>query len=108
MSRPAASETFRRAPRLPFRSLDGQTVIVNPRNREVHVLNSTGSAIWQLLERRQTLAELARELRAQAFEADEDQIASEVGPFLAELDRKGLLATEADDVADVPGRKAPR
>jgi len=95
MSAVAASGTFRRAPRLPFRSLDGQTVIVNPRNREVHVLNGTGSDIWRLLERPKTLVELAGALRGdQGFDADDAQILSDIGAFVDELARKGLLAGE--------------
>jgi hypothetical protein len=86
---------FSRLPGLAFRKLDEQTVIVDPQNRQVHVLNDTGSAIWELLEDRRSLGEMVAALgREGAFDAQEQQIASDVMAFLTELTGKGLLVHE--------------
>jgi hypothetical protein len=91
----AASGRFARQPGLAFRTLDDQTVIVDPQNRQVHVLNGTGSAIWQLLEGQRSVAEVVAELeRDGPFQVERQRVASDVAAFLAELARKGLVVTQ--------------
>jgi hypothetical protein len=81
---------------LPFRTLDGETVIVNPEHREVHVLNSTASRIWELLEDWRTVADLLSALDDQdvdaGFDAPRAQIEQDVLQFLDQLVDKGLVS----------------
>ena len=91
----SAPTTYERAARLPFRTFEGQTVIVNPGNREVHVLNGTGTTIWDLLQRRQSLQQLATALQAAGqFDADPAVMLEDLRGFLDDLAKKGLLADE--------------
>lgn len=81
-----------RVDRLPWRKLDGQTVIVDPRTRQVHVLNGTGAQIWDLLAERRSLSDLVGELEREGeFDADADVIRADIGQFLEELQRRQLL-----------------
>jgi len=90
------SDRYSRADRLPFRRLDDQTVIVDPRRREVHVLNGVGSAIWDLLSETKNVVDLVAALEHDGrFDADFDTIASDVQAFLADLMAKGLVTVES-------------
>ena len=54
--------TLRRDPGLPFQKLDEETVVVDPRTREVHLLNETAARIWELLAAPSSVDELAAKL----------------------------------------------
>jgi hypothetical protein len=87
--------TYCRRQRLPFRKLDDQTVILNPRGRDVHILNGTGTLIWELLSEGRSAEELVALLNGpRPFDADTLEMASDVAGFLAELTAKGLVVAE--------------
>jgi hypothetical protein len=89
------SDRYSRAERLPFRRLDDQTVIVDPRRREVHVLNGVGSAIWDLLSETKNVIDLVAALEHDGrFDADFDTIAADVQAFLSDLIDKGLVTVD--------------
>jgi hypothetical protein len=86
------TETFARTERLAFRRLDQQTVIVDPRRRAVHVLNGTGSAVWDLLAEARTLVDLVAALEHDgSFDAGFETVANDLREFLDELAEKGLV-----------------
>ena len=39
---------WRRVASLPFQTLDSETIVVNPAQREVYLLNETASRLWEL------------------------------------------------------------
>lgn len=85
-------EVYRRIEELPFRQLGDETVVVNPRSREVHVLNGTGSRIWELLESQLSLAEIVRGLESDGeFDSEAAVIEQDVATFVADLVAKGLV-----------------
>ena len=91
----ADSSIYRRRARLPFRQLAGQTVILNPKERNVHLLNGTGSLIWELLEAQRSAEDLVDLLNGEdSFDADREQMAREVRAFLEELSSKGLVEAQ--------------
>jgi hypothetical protein len=83
-------ETYRRADELPFRTLGEETVVVNTRTREVHVLNGTGSRIWGLLSSARSLAGLVEALEEE-FALDPTVAMDEVAAFVGDLVDKGLV-----------------
>jgi threonine dehydratase len=86
------AEIFARTERLAFRRLDEQTVIVDPRRREVHVLNGTGTAVWELLSQTRTLVDLVAALEHDgSFDAGFETVARDLREFLGELAQKGLV-----------------
>jgi PqqD family protein of HPr-rel-A system len=87
---PAPHEAFRRADELPYRTLGEETVVVNTRTREVHVLNGTGSRIWSLLAPARTVADLVSALEGE-FELDPATAAEQVRAFVGDLVDKGLV-----------------
>jgi PqqD family protein of HPr-rel-A system len=89
---------------LPFQTLNDETLVVDPRTREVHLLNPTASRIWDLLARPHTADALATAL-AEEFEAPLEAIRADVQGLLGELSAKGLVgeAIEAREPADAAG-----
>lgn len=89
---------------LPFQTLNDETLVVDPRTREVHLLNPTATRIWDLLARPQTADALAATL-AEEFEAPLDAIRTDVQGLLGELSAKGLVgeAIEDDDATAIGG-----
>jgi PqqD family protein of HPr-rel-A system len=83
-------ETYLRMPELPFRTLGEETVVVNTRTREVHVLNGTGSRIWNLLAPPRTVADLLQALEGE-FDLDPATARAEVTAFVGDLVDKGLV-----------------
>jgi hypothetical protein len=91
-----STEHFARIPRLAFRKLDDQTVIVDPRRREVHVLNGIGTEIWELLGEARTVVELVAALEHEgSFDAGFETVARDLREFLGELAQKGLISVTA-------------
>ena len=80
----------RRVGSLPFQRMNEETLVVDPKTREVHLLNATASRVWELLARPQTVAELVGEL-GREFEAPEDTLRADVTALLGDLASKGLI-----------------
>ena len=88
----AKPESVLRDPALPFQRLDEEAIVVDPRTREVHLLNETGARIWELLEEASTVDELVEALSDEYEGMAPEALRLEVEAFLADLGRKGLLA----------------
>ncbi len=57
---------------------------------ELYTLNETGQAIWQKLDGRRTLREVAA-LLAETFEGSRGELEADVLGFAGELTRRGIL-----------------
>ncbi len=98
--------TFRRAPDVRYRLLDGEAVVVRQRAAEVLGLDPVGSRILDLLDGETTVAELLDRLAAE-YDIDRDRIASEVEVFLEELAAAGVVErVERVEPEDPGGRRA--
>ncbi len=86
--------TYRRDPGRPFQKLEEETIVVDPRTREVHLLNDTAARVWELLASSSTLEELTETL-ADEFEATPEAVRAGVEELLAGLRDKGLLVDVA-------------
>jgi PqqD family protein of HPr-rel-A system len=83
--------TFKRDPGLPYQKLEEETIVVDPRTREVHLLNDTAARIWELLASARSLDELATTL-GEEYDVPADELRAGVEELLAGLGDKGLLA----------------
>ena len=61
-----------RRPHLPWRIIEGRTVIVNPAQGQVHELNSVATVIWEKMDGRRSLEEIAAHLTDE-FEVTAEQ-----------------------------------
>jgi hypothetical protein len=86
----AGAATWRRDPTLPFQRMSDETVVVDPRTREVHLFNATAARIWDLLETPRSVEELVRAL-ADEYDGDPQTVRREVEGFVAALGGKRLV-----------------
>jgi PqqD family protein of HPr-rel-A system len=83
--------TFKRDPGLPFQKLDEETIVVDPRSREVHLLNETAARIWELLASPRSLDELVATL-GEEYDAPAGELRPEIEELLSGFQDKGLVA----------------
>lgn len=87
--------TMRRVSSLPFQKLNDEVLVVDPRTREVHLLNVTATRIWDLLENPRTADELLV-LLSQEFDGSPELMRAEVDELLVHLEAKGLVGADAN------------
>jgi hypothetical protein len=91
----AAMTVPRRSDRFVSRNVGGETFVVPVRagvaNLEaIFTLNGVGSAIWEQIDGKKTVAELARALTVE-FDVTEAEAAADVAAYLELLASKGLI-----------------
>jgi PqqD family protein of HPr-rel-A system len=91
MSRATTAGCWHRDSGLPFQRLDEEMIVVDPRRREVHLLNETAARIWELLAAPSSLDELASSLGAE-YDADGDELRTAILDCLTGLSDKGLVS----------------
>ncbi len=82
-----------RAPDQPWCDLGEEIVVLRVRDSAYYRLKETGRAIWLLLERPRTVAEIVAEL-GRVYDGAPDTMAAEIRPFLAHCSDIGLMATD--------------
>lgn len=99
---------LRRVSSLPFQKMNDEVLVVDPRTREVHLLNATATRIWELLATPRTSEELAAAL-AEEFDAPEAVLRADLAASLAELGEKGLVGPDlsAAGAGEPPGGPGP-
>jgi hypothetical protein len=88
------SETITRNPKLAWREIDGETVIISPEDSHVHELNETASLVWKHAEG-QTLDQLARRISAE-YEVSRETARADLEELLAALGEKQLVFVAPD------------
>jgi hypothetical protein len=78
------------APGIVWRMLDGNAVLVSPREGEVRVLNQVGTAIWQLLVQEEEIPAIEQYLTAN-FEVTRQRAHDDLIMFLEELTERGIV-----------------
>jgi hypothetical protein len=82
---------YQRDPGLPFQTLEEETIVVDPKTREVHLLNDTAARVWELLAAARSVDELTAAL-GEEYDAPADELRAGVEELLRGLADKGLLA----------------
>ena len=83
-------DVWRRDSKLPFQKLEEDTIVVDPARREVHLLNPTGSRLWELLAAARSVDELAAAL-SQEYDAPLGELREATEALVRELASKGVL-----------------
>ncbi len=86
----ANTAILRRAQALPFQKMKDETLVVDPKSREVHLLNPTASRIWELLEQGATVPQLVATL-SDEYDVDVAVLKKQVAAFAQEMVAKKLL-----------------
>jgi PqqD family protein of HPr-rel-A system len=91
MSQDDKPTSWRRDPSLPFQRMEEEAIVVDPRQRSVHLLNETAARIWELLEAAHSVDDLVEALADEYEGASPEELRREVEAFVADLSGKGLL-----------------
>ena len=83
--------TWRRYPGLPHQRLEEETIVVDPRTRQVHLLNDTAARVWELLETPQTVDSLVAVLEEE-YDAPTPELGAALQELLGDFREKGLLS----------------
>lgn len=73
---------------------DGWAILLDPDTGEAFGLNPTGVFIWNLLDGRHSMDDIARKLRAEA-QGVPDEVPLHIDDFVRGLEMQGLVGYEA-------------
>jgi hypothetical protein len=90
MKAPRAGVEYVPSPRIAFREIEGQILLLLPNDPEIYTFNAAAAVIWKGLIRQHDPARIAADL-ARAFDVDARRAASDVEKFIRDMRRKGLL-----------------
>lgn len=75
---------------IPWKRLEAEAVILDLQSGDYFELDEVGCRIWEALDGEQTLETHAQSI-AREYEADPEQVRSDVMAFVAELFQRGLV-----------------
>ena len=84
-------ETLKRSPDAAFRIYEGKATIVLPSQSSVHVMNPTGSFIWDHLDGRTTLAQILDRV-VEEFEIEREEAEADLKTFVGALLEQGMVS----------------
>ncbi|MGB0036114.1 MAG: PqqD family protein [Candidatus Acidiferrales bacterium] len=88
------SECPVRNPKLAWREIDGEIVIISPDDSQVHELNETASLVWKHSNGTESRDEIAARIAAE-FDVTLESAQADVIELIAVLDKKHLLLAGA-------------
>ncbi|MCF7810899.1 PqqD family protein [bacterium] len=86
---------FKQNDDIAYRVIDGEAVLLNPVNNEIHQLNETGTFMWEQHAEPQTQETLAAAV-CNEFEVDYERAIKDVEMFTRDLLNKGLIECMED------------
>lgn len=73
-----------------YRMVDGEAVIVEPQNGLVNVINETGSRIWELVDGKRSVAQIA-DIISSEYETSAQTALKDTTAFFDEMSKNGLI-----------------
>lgn len=73
-----------------WRVIDGEALVVSPKDSLVYPLNEAGTRIWELLDGGRTIADISS-IICDEFEGDRALIQKDVVDFIEDLLKAGLI-----------------
>ncbi len=82
---------YHRTQETPWNSIDDEAVVLNLENGHYYVLNETGRRIWELLDGKLSLEQIAS-LLCEEYEVEQSKSLADVIKLIKELAAEGLVA----------------
>ncbi len=79
-----------RSPQTASRIIEGEAVIIVPREDKVKVLNGIGSRIWELLNGTRDIEQITSEITSE-FDVPHDEALKDIMEFINELYQKNMV-----------------
>jgi hypothetical protein len=83
------------------RVVDGETVVLDRRLRQVHQLNVTASHVWERCDGRHAVTDIAEDL-VEAFDVDAETAERDAAATVEQLARVGLLQQHLTSAGALP------
>jgi hypothetical protein len=80
-----------KSPDAAYRTYDGQATIVLPTRAQVSVLNEIGSAVWDRIDGRRTLAEILEGL-LEEYDITRERALGDLEAFVSDLRAQGMVS----------------
>jgi len=81
---------FTRNNDIAWRIIDGEALVVSPKDSLVYPLNDVGTRVWELLDGKKTVSEISSVICGE-FEGDEVAIRDDIADFIENLLKAGLV-----------------
>lgn len=82
---------FQRLEDTPWNAIEDEAVVLNLDNGHYYVLNETGRIIWEMLDGKHTLSQIADHLCEQ-FEVERDEALADIYKLTDDLVKEGLIS----------------
>ena len=79
-----------KSPDLIWRSLDDGTVIINPEQGDVRVLNDVGAIVWELADGERSISQIAQDIN-RAYEVTVEDANADLLSYLEVMIAQGLM-----------------
>ncbi len=73
-----------------FREVDGKAIALNLDTGQYYTMNELGTRVWELLQANKPAAEIVETIELE-YDAESEQIASDLAAFLSDLYASGLV-----------------
>ena len=87
------STRLRKSPKIAWQIIEDETAIVTLHDTTLHILNSTGTRIWQLLDVKKSIAELVDAI-CEEYDVTRERAEKSIRRFVKELVLRGILEIE--------------
>ena len=74
-----------------YRIVDGEAVIVEPRNGLINVINEVGSRMWELIDGQRSISAIAETI-SDEYDVSPDNALKDALPFFDDLESKKLIS----------------
>lgn len=92
---PEQTESYRRCKDVRFRMVQGEGVVIRQESGEALILNGVGARIFELAAAGEPAAQIVTTL-AEEYDADDQQLRSDVNIFLGEMRGAGLIEPDEE------------
>jgi hypothetical protein len=79
-----------RSGKMPFRMIETDGLIMNPKDSNLHSLNETASFLWEQIEQPQSVEALIQNV-LKRFQVDRQRAEQDVLKFVEEIQTRGLI-----------------
>ena len=73
-----------------WRIIEGEALVVSPKDSLVYPLNDVGTRVWELLDGKRAVSEIGAVI-CEEFDADETTIRKDIADFVENLLKAGLV-----------------
>lgn len=80
------------------RQAGSETLLYDPASDEIHVLNATALAVWELCDGQHSAAQIAERLQTRFSDLPDGDASATVQEALALLEQRGLIVREIADL----------